>query len=195
MREEGTSRLWDLRKKWLKICKLTSARSVTHGGWKPRGRERQCVVGTRTSRVSSAPSSSLAVRIEDVFYASRSLCFAREVLSARRGERSSSVENQHQIFVSSSEDKHGDKISVRSVESGIYPVLCPVQFSPGHTYSRKLILFSFTLTEYSQLIVYRVAICPFSPDTVLFSPSSFLGRPGVFFECVRNNCECSEFKV
>lgn len=35
------------------------------------------------------------------------------------------------IFVSSSEDKHGNKISVRSAESGIYPILRSVQFLPA----------------------------------------------------------------
>lgn len=91
-KEERTG-VWDSRKKWLKICKPTSARSVTRGGRKAR--ERQCIVGTRTSRVSCRQ-----LGVEDVFYV---FAILRELTRGIPCHRELGP-----IFVSSSEDKHGE---------------------------------------------------------------------------------------
>lgn len=84
-RGRETSRLSDSGgKKWLKICKPTSARSVTRGRRKQRGR--QCVVGTRASRVSSAK------------YRGCFLCLAILREAPRETKSSSVVENQNRYL-------------------------------------------------------------------------------------------------
>lgn len=54
-------------KKWLKICKPTSARSVTRGGWKPEGMGDN-VSSARAHLVSPPPSSSLDASVVRMFF-------------------------------------------------------------------------------------------------------------------------------